>query len=59
VKSSTRDDAEGKLHQAKGTIKEAIGRMAGDRPLQAEGKDEHLRGNVQEKVGQIKKVIGK
>jgi uncharacterized protein YjbJ (UPF0337 family) len=59
MKSSTRDDAEGKLHQAKGTIKESVGKMVGNRKLQAEGKDEHLQGKVQEKVGQVKKVVGK
>jgi uncharacterized protein YjbJ (UPF0337 family) len=59
MKSSARDNAEGKLHQAKGTIKETIGRMAGDRHLKAEGKAENLRGRVQEKVGEVKKVVGK
>ena len=59
MKSSTRDDAEGKLHQAKGTIKESVGKMVGNRKLQAEGEDEHLQGKVQEKVGQVKKVVGK
>jgi len=58
MKSSTRDDAEGKLHQAKGTVKETVGKMVGNRKLQAEGKDEHLQGKVQEKLGQIKKVVG-
>jgi uncharacterized protein YjbJ (UPF0337 family) len=59
MKSSTRDNAEGKLHQAKGKVKEAIGRLAGNRDLKAEGKDENLGGRIQEKLGQVKKVIGK
>ncbi len=59
MKSSTRDDAEGKLHQAKGTIKQAIGRMVGDRDLNAEGREEHAEGKCQEKIGQVKKVMGK
>ncbi|MDQ1256508.1 MAG: hypothetical protein QG656_1104 [Candidatus Hydrogenedentes bacterium] len=59
MKSSTRDNAEGKMHQAKGTLKEVAGRMAGDIDLEAEGKAEHLDGKVQEKVGQVKKVMGK
>ena len=59
MKSSTRDKVEGKMHQAKGNIKEAVGSLVGDRDLKAEGKDEHLDGKVQEKVGQVKNVIGK
>lgn len=59
MKSSARDDAEGKLHQAKGKVKEAVGDLVGDRDLKAEGKKENLAGKVQEKVGQVKKVIGK
>ena len=59
MKSSTRDNAEGKMHQAKGRIKEAVGTLVGDRDLKAEGKDEHSEGKIQEKVGQIKKVMDK
>ena len=58
MKSSTRDNAEGKIHQAKGRIKEAVGSLVGDRDLKAEGQNENLGGKVQEKVGQVKKVIG-
>ena len=46
MKSSTRDNAEGKMHQAKGRIKEAVGSLVGDRDLKAEGKDENLGGKV-------------
>ena len=49
MKSSTRDNAEGKMHQAKGKIKEAVGKIAGNRDLEAEGKGENLGGKVQEK----------
>lgn len=59
MKSSTRDNAEGKLHQAKGKIKEVVGKSVGNPNLEAEGKDEHLGGKIQEKRGQVKKVIGK
>ncbi len=47
------------MHQAKGKIKEAVGKIAGNRDLEAEGKGENLGGKVQEKIGQVKKVIGK
>jgi uncharacterized protein YjbJ (UPF0337 family) len=59
MKSSARDKVEGKMHQAKGTLKEVAGRMDGDIDLEAEGKEEHLNGKVQEKVGQVKKAMGK
>ena len=43
MKSSTMDNAEGKLHEAKGKIKETIGKAIGNRDFEAEGKDEHLK----------------
>ena len=59
MKSSTRDNAEGKLHQVKGQVKEAVGKLVGDADLKAEGKIENAAGKAQEKVGQIKKVLNK
>ena len=59
MKSSATDNAEGKMHQVKGQIKEAVGKIDGDRDLKAEGKDEHSEGKIQEKLGQVKKVMGK
>jgi uncharacterized protein YjbJ (UPF0337 family) len=59
MKSSTQDNAEGKMHQVKGKIKEVAGRIVGNRDLEAEGKVENLEGKVQEKIGQIKKVVDK
>ncbi|MBU2623523.1 MAG: CsbD family protein [Proteobacteria bacterium] len=58
MKSSTKDNAEGKMHQVKGNIKDAVGKMVGNRDLEAEGKVENLAGKIQEKIGQIKKVVG-
>lgn len=59
MKSSTRDNAEGKMHQVKGSIKEAAGKLVGNKDLEGEGKDEHTEGKIQEKVGEIKKVVDK
>jgi uncharacterized protein YjbJ (UPF0337 family) len=59
MKSSTKDNAEGKMHQVKGKIKEVAGEIVGNRDLEAEGKYENLAGKVQEKLGQVKKVVGK
>jgi uncharacterized protein YjbJ (UPF0337 family) len=59
MKPSTKDNAEGKMHQAKGKIKETVGKAVGDRDLEAAGKLEILDGKIQEKLGQVEKVIGK
>jgi uncharacterized protein YjbJ (UPF0337 family) len=59
MKSSTQDNAEGKIHQVKGKIKEIAGKVGMNPDLEAEGKDEKRAGKVQEKVGQVKKVVGK
>jgi len=59
MKSSTRDEAEGKLHQVKGKIKEIAGKISMNPDLEAEGQDESLSGKAQEKIGQIEKVMGK
>jgi uncharacterized protein YjbJ (UPF0337 family) len=59
MKTSTEDKVEGKLHKAKGGIKETIGELTNDPYLKAEGNIEKKAGEAQEKVGQIKKVLGK
>jgi len=59
MKSSTKDNAEGKMHQVKGKVKETVGKVVGNDNLEAEGKDEKLDGKIQEKIGQVKKVMGK
>jgi uncharacterized protein YjbJ (UPF0337 family) len=59
MKPSTKDNVEGKLHQAKGKVKETVGKAVGNRDLEAEGKLENLDGKIQEKLGQVEKVLGK
>jgi uncharacterized protein YjbJ (UPF0337 family) len=59
MKTSTKDQAEGKLHKAKGKIKEMTGKLIDNPELEAEGKGENIAGQVQEKIGQIEKVAGK
>ena len=58
MKSSTKDNIEGKMHQVKGKIKETVGKAVGNPDLEAEGKVENLGGKVQEKIGDVKKVVG-
>jgi uncharacterized protein YjbJ (UPF0337 family) len=59
MKSSTQDNAEGKWHKVKGKIKEIAGKAVGNRDLEIDGKTENIGGNVQEKIGEIKDVVGK
>ena len=59
MKSSTRDQAEGKFHKVKGKLKEMAGELTDDPKLEAEGTNEKIAGKVQEKIGQVKEVFGK
>lgn len=59
MKSSKQDEAEGKLHRVKGSIKEIAGKVTDNPKLERKGKNENTKGKVQEKVGQVKKVFGK
>lgn len=53
-----RDEVEGKFDQAKGTVKETVGRAINDRDLEAEGGAEHTGGKVQEGFGKAKRKVG-
>jgi uncharacterized protein YjbJ (UPF0337 family) len=59
MKSGTRDQAEGTLHEVKGAIKEFAGKLSDNPKLQAKGTVEKIAGKVQGKIGQVKKVLGK
>jgi uncharacterized protein YjbJ (UPF0337 family) len=59
MKSSMRDKTEGTFHVAKGKVKEMAGKITDNPKLEAEGKVEKIAGKAQEKVGQVKKVLGK
>jgi uncharacterized protein YjbJ (UPF0337 family) len=59
MKPSTTDQAQGKLHEVKGDVKEKVGQVTGNPDLTNEGQAERLAGNVQKKVGQVEKVFGK
>jgi len=47
MKPSTDDKARGKLREAKGTIKEKVGRMSNNPELEADGKAEKNAGKAQ------------
>jgi len=53
-----KDELKGKLHQAKGLVKEKIGRSLGDRKMKAEGHAEHVRGEIREGFGKSKRKVG-
>ena len=59
MKSSTQDQVEGTFHKIKGKVKEVAGELSDNPELEAEGAGEKMAGNVQKKIGQVKKVLGK
>ncbi|WP_371416636.1 CsbD family protein [Caulobacter sp. S45] len=48
---------EGAGHKLKGSIKEGLGKLTGDRQMQAEGVAEKLGGSVQNTVGKVQDHI--
>jgi uncharacterized protein YjbJ (UPF0337 family) len=59
MKASTKDQVQGKYHEASGAVKEKIGSAIGKPNLEARGQDEKVAGKVQKKVGQVEKVLEK
>jgi uncharacterized protein YjbJ (UPF0337 family) len=59
MKASIKDKAQGTLHQVKGRVKEAAGKLFRNPELEVDGKLEKSRGKVQKQVGRAKKVFGK
>jgi uncharacterized protein YjbJ (UPF0337 family) len=59
MKSSMKDKVKGTFHKAKGKVKEMAGKITDNPKLEAKGKDEKIAGKAQEKIGQVKKVLGK
>ena len=53
-----RDELEGKFDQAKGKVKETVGRAIDDEELEAEGTAEHAGGKVSEGFGKARRKIG-
>lgn len=48
---------EGALDQAKGSVKEAVGKVTGDNKLQAEGAADKLAGKAKSAVGEAKDAV--
>ena len=53
-----KDEVEGKFDQAKGSLKENVGRAVGDRDMEAEGTADRAEGNIQEGFGTAKRKVG-
>ncbi len=52
-----KDRIEGTAKQAKGAVKEGIGKVTGDAKLQAEGKADKAAGKVQNAIGGVKDTV--
>ncbi|HEX8284852.1 MAG TPA: CsbD family protein [Pyrinomonadaceae bacterium] len=52
------DEMEGKYEQAKGSVKEGLGRLTGDEEMETEGSADKLKGDVQEGWGGAKRKVG-
>jgi uncharacterized protein YjbJ (UPF0337 family) len=59
MKDSSKDQIQGAAHEAKGKIKEKMGRMTNNPQKEAEGQDEKIGGKIQKKIGQVEKVFEK
>ncbi|HET6853711.1 MAG TPA: CsbD family protein [Pyrinomonadaceae bacterium] len=53
-----RDEVEGKWDQAKGNVKEGVGRALNDDELAAEGRADQAGGKVEEGVGKARRKVG-
>src|SRR5664279_1248249 len=59
MKPSMKDKLKGSFHEAKGTIKEEVGKVTNDRKLKATGKAEKKAGELQQRIGRAKDTVAK
>ncbi len=52
-----KDRLKGSAEQAKGAVKEVVGKLLGDKKLETEGKTEKVAGKVQNAVGGLKDTL--
>ena len=52
-----KDRVVGAAKQAKGAVKEAVGKAVGDNKLVAEGKSDKVEGKIQNAVGGLKDAV--
>jgi len=56
---STADKAKGVANKVAGSAKQAVGKALGDHELQAEGKLQHGKGELQQAIGKGKEEVKK
>jgi uncharacterized protein YjbJ (UPF0337 family) len=52
-----KDRIKGSAQQAKGAVKEVVGKVTGDAKLEAEGKSEKIAGKIQNAIGGLKDTL--
>lgn len=52
-----KDEVKGGAKQARGAVKDAVGKATGDRKLQADGKADKVEGKVQQEFGKAKEAV--
>jgi uncharacterized protein YjbJ (UPF0337 family) len=52
-----KDRIQGSAEQAKGKVKEVVGKVTGDSKLESEGKADQLKGKVQNAMGRLKDTL--
>lgn len=57
MKDSTENQAKGKLKELKGRVKEGVGVATGNADLANRGRGEKIAGKIQNKVGDVQKVL--
>ena len=55
--SIKKDQVKGRVEEAKGTIKEATGKLVGDERLQAKGNAQKTLGKAQARFGDVKQHV--
>ena len=53
-----KDEVEGQFDQAKGAVKENVGRAIDDREMESEGAADRAGGKLQEGYGEAKRKVG-
>ena len=59
MKPSTKDQVAGTLHEVKGTVVKAAGKVTNSPDLMRKGQAEAVAGKVMKKIGQIERVLEK
>ena len=59
MRSSTKDQIKGKLHEMKGNVKEKAGQVTNNNKLVVQGRNEKLASKIQGKIGQFEKMFEK